>query len=354
MNANNADYQQLANSLLQLENSLFSNKHATDQATAQATAAFLAAAASQNLSEQSLDPKWNLLQEILHGPLKNSAPNGSSNGSEHVNMSSERESTPNCDSSVADNSTGCSDSDGDDSCSEVDNNSSKGESSDGAHGIKKRGSSYVDEKLIRIPLMRGWQRECLITSIATNGIAKGDVCYLTPCGLRLHSYPEVLKYLSRCKTEGLDRNNFSFNAKNLLGIFYISQHNKEALSLLRADTEEKLQQSKESNHPGLVILSADEMKTKIIEMTKGRGRYAQRLIKNSGSESAKAYGKINVPMRQQGFHDQSGSATTQSSNLQKLLLYYAQNPAQTPKNLFNEKSNQESANQLPPSFINFD
>ena len=85
--------------------------------------------------------------------------------------------------------------------------------------------------------------------------------------------------------------------------------------MLKADTEEKIQQSKESKHPGLVILSADEMRTRIIELTKGRGRYAQRLIKNSGSDFAKANTKVSTTQQ----HSQEFLGLS-SDNVTKLII----------------------------------
>ena len=59
---------------------------------------------------------------------------------------------------------------------------------------KKRKLTPIDERLLRLPLERGWRRETLIRGLSRSGMSiKGEVTYITPCNRRFKQYPELLK-----------------------------------------------------------------------------------------------------------------------------------------------------------------
>uniref|UniRef100_A0A673CXZ6 Bromodomain adjacent to zinc finger domain 2B n=1 Tax=Sphaeramia orbicularis TaxID=375764 RepID=A0A673CXZ6_9TELE len=51
----------------------------------------------------------------------------------------------------------------------------------------------TDEKVLRLPLEFGWQRETRIRTVA--GRLQGEVSYFAPCGKKLRQYPDVMKGL---------------------------------------------------------------------------------------------------------------------------------------------------------------
>lgn len=87
--------------------------------------------------------------------------------------------------------------DGDHSASENDYSSDSDDDLDDGSGEpipKKRKLTPVDEKLLRLPLERGWRRETLIQRLSRSGLSiKGEVTYISPCNRRFKQYPELLK-----------------------------------------------------------------------------------------------------------------------------------------------------------------
>ncbi|KAJ1350736.1 hypothetical protein KIN20_006607 [Parelaphostrongylus tenuis] len=74
------------------------------------------------------------------------------------------------------------------------------------------------ESQARIPLSLGWRRQTCIRSIAASGV-RGDVVYYAPCGKKLSTYAEVLRYLMKHPCNSISRDNFSFSSKLIVGEF---------------------------------------------------------------------------------------------------------------------------------------
>ncbi|EPB80343.1 Methyl-CpG binding domain protein [Ancylostoma ceylanicum] len=66
--------------------------------------------------------------------------------------------------------------------------------------------------------MNGWRRQTCIRSIAASGV-RGDVVYYAPCGKKLSTYAEVLRYLMKHPCGSISRDNFSFSSKLIVGEF---------------------------------------------------------------------------------------------------------------------------------------
>ncbi|KAK3579708.1 hypothetical protein CHS0354_025743 [Potamilus streckersoni] len=84
--------------------------------------------------------------------------------------------------------------------------------------LKKR-RVQLDEKELKIPLQHGWRRQTNIHTYGRRGIV-GEVWYFAPCGRKLKTIPDVMRYLDRNGVTEFGRDNFSFNTKVNVGEFY--------------------------------------------------------------------------------------------------------------------------------------
>ncbi|XP_041662878.1 bromodomain adjacent to zinc finger domain protein 2B isoform X2 [Cheilinus undulatus] len=94
----------------------------------------------------------------------------------------------------------------------------------------------TDERVLRLPLEFGWQRETRIRSVA--GRLQGEVAYFAPCGKKLRQYPDIMKYLLRNGISEISRDNFSFSTKIKVGDFYEAREGPEGLQWFLLTEEE--------------------------------------------------------------------------------------------------------------------
>ncbi|XP_060551894.1 uncharacterized protein LOC132713351 isoform X3 [Ruditapes philippinarum] len=94
----------------------------------------------------------------------------------------------------------------------------KADSDGGERQIKRRHVVLDDEK-IKIPLSKGWKRQTNIHSYGRRGIV-GEVWYFAPCGRKMKTIPDVMRYIERNNVQDLGRDLFSFNTKVNVGEFY--------------------------------------------------------------------------------------------------------------------------------------
>ncbi|XP_070770351.1 bromodomain adjacent to zinc finger domain protein 2B [Enoplosus armatus] len=100
-------------------------------------------------------------------------------------------------------------------------------------GKRKR---VTDERVLRLPLEFGWQRETRIRTVA--GRLQGEVAYFAPCGKKLRQYPDVMKYLLRNGITEISRDNFSFSTKIKVGDFYEAREGPEGFQWFLLAEEE--------------------------------------------------------------------------------------------------------------------
>ncbi|XP_056289566.1 bromodomain adjacent to zinc finger domain protein 2B isoform X2 [Pseudoliparis swirei] len=94
----------------------------------------------------------------------------------------------------------------------------------------------TDERVLRLPLKFGWQRETRIRTVA--GRLQGEVSYFAPCRKKLRQYPDVMKYLLRNGITEISRDNFSFSTKIQVGDFYEAREGPEGLQWFLLAEEE--------------------------------------------------------------------------------------------------------------------
>ena len=82
----------------------------------------------------------------------------------------------------------------------------------------KRRRFVSDESALRLPMTLGWKRETVIRSIGKSGV-RGEVTYFSPSGRRFRQYPDVVRYLERQGIASINRDNFSFSTRCIIGEF---------------------------------------------------------------------------------------------------------------------------------------
>ncbi|XP_012935525.1 uncharacterized protein LOC101848029 [Aplysia californica] len=112
----------------------------------------------------------------------------------------------------------------------------------GAEGSTDEGSPnkkrcvQMDERELTIPLEHGWNRQTIINGMGRRGIV-GEVLYFAPCGKKMKTIPDVMRYLERHPNSDLGRENFSFNTKVNVGHFYEVRQGQGSTPVPLTDTE---------------------------------------------------------------------------------------------------------------------
>uniref|UniRef100_A0A668AMJ3 Bromodomain adjacent to zinc finger domain 2B n=1 Tax=Myripristis murdjan TaxID=586833 RepID=A0A668AMJ3_9TELE len=136
----------------------------------------------------------------------------------------------------SDDSFGEEEDDDDDDDEEDDEDDVDDEDSVGSLSGSGKRRRVTDERVLRLPLEMGWQRETRIRAVA--GRLQGEVAYYAPCGKKLRQYPDVMKYLLRNGITEISRDNFSFSTKIKVGDFYEAREGPEGLQWFLLTEEE--------------------------------------------------------------------------------------------------------------------
>ncbi|XP_059475219.1 bromodomain adjacent to zinc finger domain protein 2B-like isoform X2 [Neocloeon triangulifer] len=136
-------------------------------------------------------------------------------------LSDDDSSVPDVSSSESDDASGmlASDSDSADEDSRRGRKREGTDVEDGSGSAKRHRSSVSMERDLRIPLVRGWKRETLICGVGKSGSVKGEVSYMSPCGQRFKNCTDILKFLDAQGITDLNKDNFNFSSKLVLGDF---------------------------------------------------------------------------------------------------------------------------------------
>ncbi|XP_065053159.1 bromodomain adjacent to zinc finger domain protein 2B-like isoform X2 [Rhopilema esculentum] len=92
-----------------------------------------------------------------------------------------------------------------------------------ATGSEPKRRKIVDDNMLRVPLAEGWRRQTRIKAGGNGESLRGDVYYFAPCGKKIRTYPELLKYLEKNEIEHLNLDHFSFSTKTVVGEFMESK-----------------------------------------------------------------------------------------------------------------------------------
>uniref|UniRef100_A0A1I7X823 MBD domain-containing protein n=1 Tax=Heterorhabditis bacteriophora TaxID=37862 RepID=A0A1I7X823_HETBA len=85
----------------------------------------------------------------------------------------------------------------------------------------------------------GWRRQTCIRSINASGV-RGDVVYYAPCGKKLSTYAEVLRYLMKNNCGNITRDNFSFSSKLVVGEFLMPKETKLIIKMTEDEISEEM------------------------------------------------------------------------------------------------------------------
>ncbi|XP_071035935.1 bromodomain adjacent to zinc finger domain protein 2B isoform X6 [Parasteatoda tepidariorum] len=122
-----------------------------------------------------------------------------------------------------------------------------------------------DEREVQIPLEHGWRRETRIRCFSRSGV-RGEVAYYAPCGKKLRSYPEVVRYLIKNGITDISRDNFTFSSKVNVGDF--------------------LECTSSGSGQDYVLLNEQEVLARIEEVRARKGRLGVQNRKSSQHRSA--------------------------------------------------------------------
>ncbi|CAJ0942984.1 unnamed protein product, partial [Mesorhabditis belari] len=104
---------------------------------------------------------------------------------------------------------------------------------------RQRKHVVTDVEAVRRALDKGWRRQTCIRQLTTAGI-RGDVVYYAPCGKKLSTYAEVLRYLQRAGPNEITRDHFSFSCKMIVGefIWFKTDKNSGENAIVKLSEEE--------------------------------------------------------------------------------------------------------------------
>ncbi|KAM3861958.1 bromodomain adjacent to zinc finger domain protein 2B-like [Diretmus argenteus] len=161
----------------------------------------------------------------------------------------------------------------------------------------------TDERVLRLPLEFGWQRETRIRTVA--GRLQGEVAYYAPCGKKLRQYPDVMKYLLRNGITEISRDNFSFSTKIKVGDFYEAREGPEGLQWF--------------------LLTEEEIIPSIIAMDGRRSRQTKSEHQQSGDGAGARQRKGHPPnVGETNFHDVNDAKLLRKLEAQEIARQAAQ------------------------------
>nr|XP_023030372.1 bromodomain adjacent to zinc finger domain protein 2B-like isoform X3 [Leptinotarsa decemlineata] len=135
--------------------------------------------------------------------------------------------------------------------------------------VAAKKQKQYDERLLRVPLEKGWKRETIIRGLTKNGGLKGDVTYVAPDSAnKFKQMSDVTQYLEYQKNTELSRDNFTFSCRIILGDYLqpvpaeIQTDDTEFLHLTEEDVNRRLEEVKSSMRTNIPVEQRIEMARK--------------------------------------------------------------------------------------------
>ncbi|XP_078334663.1 bromodomain adjacent to zinc finger domain protein 2B-like isoform X10 [Crassostrea virginica] len=125
----------------------------------------------------------------------------------------------------------------------------------------KKPRVQMDETALQIPLDNGFKRTTTIHAIGKRGFI-GEVLYYGPCGKKMKTIPDVMRYLERNNIKEFGRENFSFNTRVKVGQFFEGQ----------AGTAEIVKLTDEQVDERMALIESKRQKLMKIKQMKGSRR----------------------------------------------------------------------------------
>lgn len=128
---------------------------------------------------------------------------------------------------------------------------------------------HYDERLLRIPLEKGWKRETVIRGLSKNGFLKGDVTYVAPdSSNKFKQMSDITQYLEYQKCPDLSKENFTFSCKVIIGSYLqpvpteLQIDGSEFIYLTEEDMNKRLDEFSASMRPSIPVEQRIEMARK--------------------------------------------------------------------------------------------
>ncbi|XP_050306247.1 bromodomain adjacent to zinc finger domain protein 2B isoform X3 [Anthonomus grandis grandis] len=134
----------------------------------------------------------------------------------------------------------------------------------------KRQKQY-DERLLRVPLEKGWRRETIIRGVTKNGGIKGDVTYAAPdSSNKFKQMSDVTQYLEYQKSTELTKENFTFSCRVIIGDYMqpvppemqMQTDGNEFIYLTEEDVTKRLEELRAAMRTSLPVEQRIEMARK--------------------------------------------------------------------------------------------
>nr|CAI5824477.1 unnamed protein product [Callosobruchus analis] len=135
--------------------------------------------------------------------------------------------------------------------------------------VAAKKQKQYDERLLRVPLEKGWKRETIIRGLTKNGGIKGDVTYIAPDSTnKFKQMSDVTQYLEYQKSSDLSRDNFTFSCRVILGDYLqllpveMQTDGTEFIRLTEEDVFKRLEELKSAMRTSLPLEQRIEMARK--------------------------------------------------------------------------------------------
>ncbi|XP_030764884.1 bromodomain adjacent to zinc finger domain protein 2B-like isoform X3 [Sitophilus oryzae] len=165
--------------------------------------------------------------------------------------------------------------------------------------VAKKQKQY-DERLLRVPLERGWKRETVIRGVTKNGGIRGDVSYAAPdSSNKFKQMSDITQYLEYQKSTELTKDNFTFSCRVIIGDYLqpvppeMQTDGNEYIYLTEEDVTKRLEELRAAMRTSLPVEQRIEMAKKqqaaraAARLDREQQRLTKELERNERQEAAR-------------------------------------------------------------------
>ncbi|XP_018573491.1 bromodomain adjacent to zinc finger domain protein 2B isoform X3 [Anoplophora glabripennis] len=185
--------------------------------------------------------------------------------------------------------------------------------------VAAKKQKQYDERLLRVPLEKGWKRETVIRGLTKNGGIKGDVTYNAPDSAnKFKQMSDVTQYLDYQKNSELCRDNFTFSCRVILGDYLqpvppeMQTDGTEFIYLTEEDVNRRLEELRAAMRTSLPVEQRIEM---------ARKQQAARAAARLDREQARLFKEMERTERQEQARREREAKTQQILEGRKRLAF---------------------------------
>ncbi|XP_065166664.1 bromodomain adjacent to zinc finger domain protein 2B isoform X6 [Atheta coriaria] len=208
--------------------------------------------------------------------------------------------------------------------------------------ITKRQKQY-DERMLKIPLEKGWKRETIIRGITKSGGIKGDVTYVAPeSSNKFKQMSDVTQYLEYQKATDLTKENFTFSCRVILGDYLQAMPPEfggdgEFIRMSEEDVSKRLEELKAAMRTSLPVEQRIEV---------ARRQQAARAAARMDREQARIQREIERSERQEAARRDKEARTQQLLEGRKRLAFTLEQKVQIISEIEGGKSKSDVSREL--------